>query len=35
MAQRGYCAPPARIIHELYHFVQGTPVIKNQDVNAL
>ena len=35
--QRGYRAPPPppRILHEWYHFVQETPLINNQDVNAL
>ena len=29
------CTPPPRILHEWYHFVQGTPLINNRDVNAL
>ena len=27
--------PSPRILHEWYHFVQGTPLINHQDVNAL
>ena len=35
-AQRGHRAPPPpRILHEWYHFVQGTPLINNRDINAL
>ena len=37
-AQRGYRAPPPpppMILHEWYHFVQETPQIHDQDVNAL